>query len=103
MKLIIDVDEKLVCKGFEQSFTEEERDILIRAIGNGTPYEERPHGHWISANGTYYCSCCKHYAYERQKFDFCQDCGADMRGNTKRKGTPIEGNNESYNCENWIP
>ncbi len=33
----------------------------------------------------------------------CPNCGADMRRNTKRKGTPIEGNNESYNCENWIP
>ena len=28
---------------------------------------------------------------------------AEKRGNTKRKGEPIEGNNESYNCENWIP
>ena len=44
MKLIIDVDEKLVCEGFERTFTEEERDTLIRAIGNGTPYEERPQG-----------------------------------------------------------
>ena len=35
MKLIIDVDKKLVCEGFERTFTEEERDILIRAIGNG--------------------------------------------------------------------
>lgn len=35
MKLIIDVDEKLVCEGFERPFTEEERDVLIRAIGNG--------------------------------------------------------------------
>lgn len=28
---------------------------------------------------------------------------ADMNGNTRRKGKPIEDNNESYNCENWIP
>ena len=37
MKLIIDADEKLVCEGFERTFTEEEKDILIRAIGHGTP------------------------------------------------------------------
>lgn len=37
MKLIIDVDEKLVCEGFERRFTEVERDILIRAIGRGVP------------------------------------------------------------------
>lgn len=46
MKLIVDVDEKLVCEGFERSFTEEERAILIRAIGNGTPYN--PTGDTIS-------------------------------------------------------
>lgn len=37
IKLIIEVDENLVCEGFERPFTEEERNILIRAIGNGTP------------------------------------------------------------------
>ena len=44
MKLIIDVDEKLVCEGFERTFTEEERDILIRAIGNGVEYVEPKKG-----------------------------------------------------------
>lgn len=38
MKLIIDVDEKLVCEGFERPFTEEEKATLIRAIGNGRSY-----------------------------------------------------------------
>lgn len=40
MKLLIDVDKKLVCEGFERQFTEEEKDTLIRAIGKGTPYNE---------------------------------------------------------------
>lgn len=44
MKLIIDVDEKLVCEGFERTFTEEERNILIRAIGNGVEYVEPKKG-----------------------------------------------------------
>lgn len=44
MKLIIDVDEKLVCEGFERHFTEEEKDILIRALGHGVPYKETPQG-----------------------------------------------------------
>lgn len=38
VQLIIDVDEKLVCEGFERPFTEEERNTLIRAIGNGRSY-----------------------------------------------------------------
>ena len=34
IELIIKVPEKLVCEGFERPFTEEERKILINAIGN---------------------------------------------------------------------
>lgn len=37
MKLIIDVDPKLVRDGFERPFTEEEKNILVKAIGNCTP------------------------------------------------------------------
>lgn len=37
MQIVIDIPEKLACEGFERSFTEEEKNILIRAIGNGTP------------------------------------------------------------------
>ena len=37
MKLIIDVPEELTFEGFERPFTEEEKDILIKAVGNGTP------------------------------------------------------------------
>lgn len=37
MNMIIDIPEKLALDGFERSFTEEEKNILIKAIGNGTP------------------------------------------------------------------
>ena len=79
MKLIIDVSEELVCKGFEQHFTEEERQILIMAIGNGKPYEERPHGEWnyIQA-GMCVCPFCGAYPHKDYK-NFCPNCGADMR------------------------
>lgn len=59
--------------------TAEDYNLFLEGYKQGKKDFARPHGHWISANGTYYCSCCKHYAYESQKFDFCQDCGADMR------------------------
>lgn len=68
MKLIIDVDEKLICEGFERTFTKEERDILIRAIGNGTPYEERPQGKWDVI------SLLRDYVYVR-----CSECGQGTR------------------------
>ena len=40
MKLIIDAPDEIVKKGFEGPLTDEERQILIRAIGNGISYEE---------------------------------------------------------------
>lgn len=45
MKLIIDAPDEIVKKGFEGPLTDEERQILIRAIGNGILYEE-PQGEY---------------------------------------------------------
>lgn len=79
MKLIVDIPDEIYDDIKHGYICSEYADTLIQLIPSSTPYEERPHGYWISANGTYYCSCCKHYAYESQKFDFCQDCGARMQ------------------------
>lgn len=49
MQIVIDIPEKLACEGFERSFTEEEKNILIKAIGNGTPLP-KGHGRLIDAN-----------------------------------------------------
>lgn len=40
MKLIIDVPEEIVKKGFEGPLTDEERMVIIRAVGNAIPYKE---------------------------------------------------------------
>ncbi len=37
MQIVINIPEKLACEGFERPFTEEEKNILIKAIGNGAP------------------------------------------------------------------
>lgn len=42
MQIVIDIPEKLACEGFERTFTEEEKNILIKAIGNG---KSLPKGH----------------------------------------------------------
>lgn len=80
--------------------------------------EERPQGEWVlDSDNLPICKECGEVALQRMfiklpqriqdvrmvRSNYCPNCGADMRRNTKRKGTPIEGNNESYNCENWIP
>ena len=42
MQIVIDVPEKLIYEGFKRPFTGEEKNILISAIGHGTPL---PKGH----------------------------------------------------------
>ena len=49
IELVIKIPKKLACEGFERPFTEEEKNILIKAIGNGTPLPEG-HGRLIDAN-----------------------------------------------------
>ncbi len=49
IELVIKIPKKLVCEGFERPFTEEEKNILIRAIGNATPLP-KGHGDLIDVN-----------------------------------------------------
>lgn len=48
MQIVINIPEKLACEGFERSFTEEEKNVFIKAIGNGTPLP-KGHGRLIDA------------------------------------------------------
>lgn len=52
MQIVIDIPEKLACEGFERTFTEEEKNILIKAIGNGTSLP-KGHGRLIDLNYLY--------------------------------------------------
>lgn len=81
-KIVIDKEVEIakLADMLENLTDDKDKQSVRFAINVIEGFEEKPHGKWIRANGTYYCSCCKHYAYESQKFDFCQDCGADMRG-----------------------
>lgn len=47
MKLIIDIPDGIVKKGFEGPLTDEERMVIIRAVGNAMQYKE-PQGDTIS-------------------------------------------------------
>lgn len=107
-----------VSEALKHIFVEYE-DIANKVIGKLPPVTPiRPKGHWINKQRLFdscsaECSACHKcsngymhdngFSLECKYYDFCPKCGADMRGNTTRKGKPIEGNNESYNCENWIP
>ena len=75
---------------------------VIKNAPNIEPERKKGKWHVINNTGLAYCEC-GYITNGYSTYKFCHNCGADMRGNTKRKGEPIEGNNESYNCENWIP
>lgn len=60
------------------------------ALANGTPYEERPHGEWEywgspftddTIANSIVCTRCKarYVEIEGEAFNFCPNCGADMR------------------------
>ena len=95
MKLIIEIDDEMVCndikyKGLEaESATDE---VIINALYNGIPYEDRPQGEWKKIGEEYYnwsnhvVIKCPHCGYVKDVPDlemaphFCENCGADMKG-----------------------
>lgn len=92
MKIVIDIDDEMVCndikcKALEPTSATDE--VIINALYNGAPYEERPSGEWIekverrgcfAGDKTVYSYTCPFCgAKEFKKYPFCH-CGADMRG-----------------------
>ena len=49
MQMVINIPKKLACEGFERPFTEEEKNVLIKAIGNGKTLP-KGHGRLIDAD-----------------------------------------------------
>lgn len=90
IKLIVEVDEETVKKGFDGPLTDEERQSLLRAFGNAKQLDaDRPQGEWICITegnlgiNTYTCSLCGHLitctegAMKQHKGCYC---GAVMKG-----------------------
>lgn len=84
MKLIINIPEQ----AYNLLNSDEQIDwlgaeTLLECIARGTPYEERPVGHWIEHEPGYYqnppftCSECGNpHLFVTP---YCEICGADMR------------------------
>ena len=55
---------------------------LAPTIHGIVAFVERPKGEWVyvPTKHQYYCSVCHHWSYDCKLFDFCQDCGAEMKG-----------------------
>lgn len=99
MKRVIDIPEEgydWIKNGFPDN---EDKEFLIEAVKNSTPYEERPQGEWIVTaedNDGVHRICCPFCFYEKGSNNtdpiivtftnfpkFCENCGADMRGGTE--------------------
>lgn len=85
MKYIITISEKQyekIKKLYDYGFGTQSDSIILE----GTPYEEQPHGEWITKKDSFqtFCSHCNKaipYSdeYDFSDFIFCPYCNADMR------------------------
>lgn len=66
------------------------RTMMVQELHDLPPADVRPniHGHWKKAkkgitagelSNLFKCSCCNYELYD-DEFNFCPNCGADMRG-----------------------
>lgn len=106
MKLIIDLDDDIAkgirgendCKVEPSEIVRSFQATIAEAIANAIPYDDsgdlisrealktataRPKGKWIFKHNSsdIWCSVCdENFDEIPQAFDFCPNCGADMRG-----------------------
>ena len=83
MKLIIEISENIYDTIMSDVMPDAgQMSAIITRIYQSKPYEERPHGEWIFdytngfGNKIGHCSEC---IYRCEHFNFCPNCGADMR------------------------
>jgi hypothetical protein len=94
MKLIININEQdfnYANNGSNYPMDISTKNRILSAIRNGIPYEEKPQGEWINREhyqvdedgyDTMTCNKCGVDVHlpRSDDYDFCPNCGADMRG-----------------------
>lgn len=78
MKVVIDIPNYNLDKVQNGSIASK---VILTAVRNGKPYEERPHGEWVfDKDGYFSCSCCKLKPhYQVAPTHYCPNCGAKMK------------------------
>ena len=92
MKLIIDVPkETYTClKNMVKAECVDPYSLADIIVNKSKPYEEQPHAEWlyfegVSTSGYLECSKCGASDFRKSYFNYCPNCGSDMRkGNTKQ-------------------
>jgi hypothetical protein len=98
MKIVIDIPEDMY-NDIQKHLTDDDQcyalsDYKLReVIRNGKSYEDRPQGEWIDCGEYYRCPFCSNWVLTVDgKPNYCDECGADMRGkeNEKMHRTPMD-------------
>lgn len=87
MQIAIDIDDNLYTRLFDTGVDNYDDAVdMAKAIRNGTPL---PKGHWVTEDGNKKlkslnkakrCSNCNFRHLALRHYDYCPNCGADMRG-----------------------
>ena len=74
-------------KAIDDKVNGSDNRLWLKEIISELPSADRPSGEWVQDTyGWVYCSHCKKYLDDYQMvfflkpFDYCPNCGADMRG-----------------------
>jgi len=78
-------EEAIECLNFQnEKFFGGQSEVLKMAVSalSENKGEDRPKGHWIYLNGVwpYRWECDQCGSLSKLNFNFCPDCGVDMRG-----------------------
>ena len=75
------VDENETLEGQVDELREQVAKLAERSSGNPNKGEDRPKGHWIYwSDSPFRWECDKCGGLFKTDFNFCPNCGADMRG-----------------------
>lgn len=96
MKIVIEIPDHVYEHAKNISEDSNDEWDAMRAIAKGFLYEERPHGEWAHWGSPFaddtiansiVCSICKarYVEIEGEVFNFCPNCGADMRKSGEEK------------------
>ena len=75
VQMYIDVNKEELFKALAY-----DRHQYEKGYQDGRKDYEKTHSEWINEGGVLICNCCQYTQFDNVAFNFCPNCGADMRG-----------------------